>query len=60
MLRPIFRQSICTLVIAAFTVTMTPPLHAQELLVLPNPSVRIGLSPEFTSAHLKGITIHQD
>ncbi len=60
MLRPIFRQWICTLVITAFTVTMTPPLHAQEPLVLSNPGIRIGLSPEFTPAHLKGITIHQD
>ncbi|MDO8675914.1 MAG: hypothetical protein Q7K71_07380 [Candidatus Omnitrophota bacterium] len=35
------------------------PAQAQEL-VLPKPGVRIALSPEFTPAHLKGITIHQD
>jgi len=59
-MNPIFRQSICAVVIVSFTMTMTPPLHAQEALILPNPGVRVSLSPEFTPAHLKGITIHQD
>ena len=36
-----------------------PLAHAQELK-LPAPGVMVHLSPEFTPAHLKGITIHHD
>src|SRR4051812_4048522 len=35
------------------------PVHAQELH-LPAPGVMVHLSPEFTPAHLVGITIHPD
>ncbi len=62
------RIPLSTLVILAFLLNTLGPLPAGAQpvppqageLVLPNPGVRIGLSPEFTPAHLKGITIHQD
>ncbi len=55
----IFRQFICTLVIIAFTATMTPPLHAQEIF-LPKPGVRVSLSPAFNPPVLKGLKVHPD
>ncbi|HLD88005.1 MAG TPA: hypothetical protein VI955_01630, partial [Candidatus Omnitrophota bacterium] len=36
------------------------PLAQAQELVLPAPGVMVSLSPDFTPAHLKGITIHPD
>ena len=55
------RTPLSTLIILAFLLNTFGPLPAQaQELVLPKPGVRVSLSPEFTPAHLKGITIHQD
>ncbi len=55
------RKSLSTLIILAFLFnTMSPMTAGAQELVLPKPGVRVGLSSEFTPAHLKGITIHQD
>ncbi len=52
-----------SVILVTFTYMTVLPVSlsfAQETFVLPQPGVRIGLSPEFTPAHLNGITIHQD
>ena len=36
------------------------PLARAEELVLPKPGMMVFLSPDFTPAHLKGITIHPE
>ncbi|MBF0490510.1 MAG: hypothetical protein HQL15_07820, partial [Candidatus Omnitrophica bacterium] len=39
----------------------TPNAQAESVVPwMPKPGVMVGLSPEFTPAHLKGITIHPD
>ncbi|MDO8675787.1 MAG: glycosyl hydrolase [Candidatus Omnitrophota bacterium] len=56
---PVFRRLTCALVIITFTATMTPALHAQEIS-LPQPGVRVSLSPAFNPPVLKGLKVHSD
>ena len=61
--RPSLFKSVTVLVLSAFIQTSVFPVSlslAQESLVLPKPGVMVPLSPEFTPAHLKGITIHPE
>jgi|GEM_PF-4341901 len=41
-------------------VTPVPPAHAQELLGLPEPGAMVSLSPAYSPAILKGVTVHKD
>jgi DNA-binding response OmpR family regulator len=60
------RKIISIIVLAAFISTsVKSPVYAQSdqkgmMPLLPVPGVMVHLSPEFTSAHLQGITIHPD
>ncbi len=56
------RRLVVALVISAFSVTSlaTPPAFAQEMPVLPVPGVMVSLSPAFTPASIKAITINPD
>ena len=65
MFRPI-RKAVSIVVLIAFLVTsINGPASAQSASVpffswMPKPGVMVGLSPEFTPAHLKGMVIHPD
>ncbi len=60
------RKCIAIVVLMAFMATsIQTPAYAVETqnfasLRLPAPGVRVGLSPEFTPAHLKGLVIHPE
>ena len=59
------RKVISITVLMAFAMTsVKSPAYAQTILDpiprLPVPGVMVHLSPEFTPAHLQGITIHPD
>ncbi len=62
----VVRKVISIVILAAFISTsVKSPSYAQVVTVdqlpwMPKPGVRIQLSPEFTPAQLKGITIHRD
>src|SRR3989338_5284294 len=56
------KKSLNVVFVTTFLLNTFGPLplaQAQEL-VLPAPGVMVSLSPDFTPAHLKGITIHPD
>jgi CheY-like chemotaxis protein len=61
-----FRKIVSIVILTAFIITsVKSPSYAQTaqegmLPRLPQPGVMVHLSPEFTSAHLQGITIHPD
>ncbi len=55
------KKSLSLNLILAFLLNTFGPLPAKaDELVLPTPGVMVSLSPDFTPAHLKGITIHPD
>ncbi len=56
------RTLITTLILVTFSVTslVTPPALAQGMPVLPAPGVMVSLSPAFTPASIKAITINPD
>ncbi len=56
-------RTFCSFLVFTFANTSIMPVSvsfAQEPLTLPKPGVMVALSPQFTPAHLQGITIHQD
>ncbi|MBI4308948.1 MAG: hypothetical protein HY591_01310 [Candidatus Omnitrophica bacterium] len=59
-----FKKTIILIIIAAFAdlSLYVPRVQAGEVVVpvMPAPGTRVNLSPAFTPAHLKGITIHPD
>lgn len=59
------RRAISIIILVAFiTTSVKSPVYAQtaqdQMPRLPAPGVMIHLSPEFTPAHLQGLTIHPD
>src|SRR5689334_23202237 len=55
-----FRVIAASLIVALMTTWIAPPSFAQIPFILPTPGVKVGLSPEYTPALLKGITIHPE
>ena len=51
-----------TILVAFITTSIKSPAYAQvsPMPFMPKPGVRVGLSPEFTPANLKGVIIHPD
>jgi hypothetical protein len=65
MVREINKSISIVILIAFFATSVKSPAFAQSaqgdiMLRLPVPGVMVHLSPEFTPAHLQGITIHPD
>ncbi len=52
--------SVFTLIVTFTCASLSVPTAQAQQLVLPAPGTRIALSPEFTPAHLQGITIHPE
>jgi hypothetical protein len=57
-----FRQAVSIIILMAFisTSVKSPAYGSAPLPWMPNPGVRVSLSPEFTPANLKGMVIHPD
>jgi|GEM_PF-5947592 len=58
-----FSKSISVIVLVAFVCSMVTPVpkaHAADLLGLPEPGAMVSLSPAYSPAILKGVTVHKD
>src|SRR3989338_2453002 len=51
------RRAIASLIALAFLLNTILPANAQNILSLPTPGIRIGLSPDFTPALLNAVKV---
>src|SRR5271168_1805373 len=58
-----FKKTLSLSVIVSFfltSLTPLPPAHADSILNLPAPGTMVSVSPSFSPALIKGLTVHKD